>query len=117
MALNLLDITANNNDLTNVNTVTEVTVDLPFGASTSAADFERDSSQKFTAADSVSLSITGNLTLETWVKFESIGSEGYVGLVAKGTNDTARRSYMLAQQANAGDDKLSLFVSTDGDTS
>src|SRR3990167_4982049 len=114
MALDLNDKTANGNNLTNVNTVTEVTVGLPFAGSTSAADFERDSSQHFTADDSVSLSITSDLTIETWVKFESIGSEGYVGLVSKGTNTGDLRSYLFSQQANAGDDKLSLFISSTG---
>jgi len=113
MSIDLNDKTANGNTLTNVNTVTEVTTNLPFAASTVAADFERDSSQKFTAVDSASLSITGNITIECWVKFESIGSGGYVGIVAKGTND-GTESYLLAQQENAGDDKLSLFISTDG---
>jgi hypothetical protein len=87
MALNLLDITANNNDLTNVNTVTEVTTNLPFAQSTSAADFEASSSQYLHAADSASLSIVGNLTLEAWVKFESLPTDGVVmNVVAKADN-------------------------------
>jgi hypothetical protein len=86
MSIDLNDKTANGNTLTNVNG-TEVTADLPFPASTIAVDLEASSSQYLHAADSASLSVTGNLTLECWVKFESLPGNGVVSnYVAKADN-------------------------------
>ncbi len=49
---------------------------IAYAANTHSIDLESTSSQYLTAADSASLSVTGNLTLETWVKFESLPSSG-----------------------------------------
>src|SRR3990167_6763854 len=77
MALNLLDITTNNNDLTNNNGVTEVTTNLPFVQSTSAADFERDSIQYLSITDAAQTGLdfaaATAFTIELWIKVESIG--------------------------------------------
>ncbi|MBI2639308.1 MAG: LamG domain-containing protein [Candidatus Sungbacteria bacterium] len=49
---------------------------VAYAGNTYSIDLESGSSQYLTAADSASLSVTGNLTLETWVKFESLPPEG-----------------------------------------
>jgi hypothetical protein len=75
MALNLLDITANNNDLTNSG-ATEVTTNLPFAESSKAVDIDNASSQYLSAADSASLSLSGDFTIEFWIKFNSLPATG-----------------------------------------
>src|SRR5712671_8150079 len=45
-------------------------------ANTYAATLVRSSSQYFSAADSPSLSITGDMTIEAWVKLASLPSSG-----------------------------------------
>lgn len=72
MALDLNDKTANGNTLTNNNGATEITASLPFAQSSKAAQLALASSQYFSAVDSASLSPTGNLTIEMWVKFTSL---------------------------------------------
>ena len=116
MALNLLDITTNNNDLTNVNTVAEVTTALPFAQSTIAADFEAGSSQYLYAADSASLSMTGAFTIECWVKPESLPANGtFMALVTKWRDGGANQSsYYFGVYNNAGTYRLVLYTSSDG---
>lgn len=64
-------------------------------ANTASIDFELSSSQYATAADSASTSITGDLTLEAWIKLESLPS--VTGLTytiaAKWRSTTNERSY------------------------
>jgi hypothetical protein len=108
MALDLADKTANGNTLTNVNTATEVTASLPFVESTIAADLELSSSQYFTANDSVSLSITGAISIELWFKFESTGT--VQTLVSKLNATGNQRSYFFEFVANT----LQFSLSTDG---
>ena len=60
MALNLNDHSGNNNTLTNVGG-TEVTTGLPYAAKSEAVVL---SSDYLTAEDSVSLSLTGDFTIE-----------------------------------------------------
>jgi uncharacterized protein (UPF0333 family) len=76
MAINLLDITSNNNDLTN-NGATEVTASLPFAASTIAIDVERSSSQYLSITDAAQtgLDLTNNFTLEAWIKPENVNGD------------------------------------------
>lgn len=115
MALLLTDQTANGNDLTNVNTVAEYTASLPFATNnTRAAGFTAASSQYFTAADSASLSITGNITLECWVNFATLPSAGngmsFMGKFDAGGNV---RSYYFETREDSGQ-KLRFAYSTDG---
>lgn len=118
MALDLNDKTSSGNTLTNVNTVTEETASLPFAQSTSAADFERSSSQYLYAADSASLSITGDFTLEMWVKFESLptpASGDVWTFFSKYRTDTANRSYLWFFRADIGPQyRIKLLLSNDG---
>jgi len=60
------DETANNNDLTDYNTV-----GYAAGIIGNGADFEQTASESLYIADNASLSITGSMTLSCWVNLES----------------------------------------------
>ena len=82
MAINLEDESGNSNTLTN-NGATQSS-DTPFSASTISVDLESGESDNLTAADSATLSQTGNMTIECLVKFESTPSSGAsYGIVSK----------------------------------
>lgn len=68
MALLLTDQTANGNNLTNVNAVSDNTASPPFAAAEHYARQTTTSSNYLYAADSASLSITGDTTWEFWMK-------------------------------------------------
>lgn len=90
MALDLNDKTSNGNNLTNVNTATENTADLPFATNNvRTVDLETSSSQYLKAADSASLSLTGDMTIECWIKFESIPT-GYIAFLTKWKDGTGQ---------------------------
>jgi len=111
MALYLNDKTSNANNLTNVNTVTEVTSSLPFSQSTSAAQFTAASSQYLTAADAASLDLSGNFTIEMWVKFDSLPSaSNAMALVMKG-NYVTDGAYQLQLNNSSGTYKLRVVIS------
>lgn len=113
MAINLLDITSNNNDLTNVNSATEVTTSLPFADSSIAVDLEANSTQYLSAEDSASLSITGDITIELWVKHESLpAASGYMTYVTK-YNVSEGYSYAFWLYNDAGT-YLLRWTSSDG---
>src|SRR3990167_8668790 len=117
MALDLNDKTANGNTLTNNGGVTEVTANLPFAQSTSAADLEASSSQSFSAADSASLSITGDLTFEIWANPESLPGAGtFFTLIGKYTVTGNKRSYLFYLNNTGGVYTLKLNYSSDGTT-
>ena len=93
MAIDLNDKTSNGNTLTN-SSATEETTSLPFANSTIAVDVEAGSSQYLYAADSASLSITGNMTIEAWVNFESFSSNTMT-VVGKYHTGTNQQSYIF----------------------
>lgn len=70
MAFDLNDKTSNNNDLTDINTVTEVTNDPPFTPNTSVGSFASASSERFDIQQNTvgALKQTGNFTIEAWIK-------------------------------------------------
>jgi len=109
MALDLNDKSGNNNTLTNVNAATEVTTSPPFTPNTSMADLELDSSQYFTAADSASLSITGDMTLQAWIKRETDGGGFVICSKYKSLGDERSWSF----EFNASNNLL-LFISANG---
>ncbi len=114
MALDLADKTSNGNTLTN-NGAAEWTTDFPFAASTEAVALVRSENDYLSAADSASLSITGNLTIESWVKFDTLPSTGTGYIVAaKLANDATQRSYQFLFYNNAGTYSLFFYVSTNG---
>lgn len=70
---------------------------------TKSLDLEASSSQYAWAADSASLSITGSLSLECWIKPESLPTSGnQMTLMSKWTENGNQRSYklFLATQSN-----------------
>lgn len=84
-------------------------------SNTHSIDLESSSSQHLTAADSASLSITGNLSIEAWVKVES--TPGDYTIVSKRTSTGNQRSYSFEYaDVGAGVLKLLLSLSTDGTT-
>lgn len=86
-------------------------------ANTHSIDLEAGSSQYLSATDSASLSVTGNMTVEMWVKPESQpGTNASFGLVAKYVAEGNQRSYMIKYQDSAGTKRLQVITSADGST-
>jgi hypothetical protein len=116
MALDLNDKTANGNTLTNVGG-TEVTSDLPFAQKSEAVDLESTESDYLHAADHASLDITGNLTVELWVKFESLpGSGNLMALVTKYNATGNQKSWVISLFNSTGTYQLYAEVSANGST-
>ena len=73
-------------------------------------DFEKDSSQNASRADTVSLSITQDISIELWVKFESTptlsGAGNGMTFVAK-YDGSSNKSYIFGLRNNSG--TLQLF--------
>lgn len=83
MALVLTDFTNNANNLTNVNTVADVTTSLPtapYDASDHAAQTLAASSRYLSAPDASQLSVatTGKITFEAWVKVDALLDANYI---------------------------------------
>lgn len=109
--LNISDFTSNGNDLVN-NGATEYTADTPFTDSSAAVDLESTESDYLSASDSSSLSITGDMTLELWIKPESTPSSA--GLLTKfkftGSND---RAYLFGLNIS-GSNRMDFYTSSNG---
>ena len=117
MALVLLDKTTNNNDLTNNNSVSESN-DTPFAASTKSADFENSGGENqflsIPDASQTGLDITGDFTIEAWIKPETISSSSNI-ITSKFEDDSGNnRAWMFGIYDSAGTKKLWLRVSSDG---
>jgi hypothetical protein len=77
-------------------------------ANTYSLDFESGSSQHAYAADSASLSITGDMTIEFWVKPESLPDTQY--RIVDKTNDASNQdAYSILVSSNG---KLNLTISS-----
>lgn len=83
---------------------------------THSLDLEKDNIHFAYVADSASLSITGDLTIELWVKVESAPSNDRYGLVGKSETSTTDISYILAYDDLNGTKRLRFFTSADGST-
>ena len=84
-------------------------------ASTNSIDLERDSTQYLSRADEVALSITGDITLEAWVKIESDPASNVLyWIVAKQVGSGTNRSYGWAYWNDAGTTKMTFWNSSDG---
>ena len=114
MAIDLADKTSNGNDLTNAG-ATEVTSGLPFAASTIAIDLENSSTEtnNMYADDSASLSITGDITVEAWIKPESLvpGGRNYTILAKHDTGSGDGISYIFIMNSS---ETLSFVWSSNG---
>lgn len=83
-------------------------------ANTFVIDLESTSSQHLSRADEALISITGNLTIELWVQFESLPTAGNeMSFVAKRVAG-GNRSYIFHQVNVAGTQKLELGISSNG---
>ena len=83
-------------------------------ANTHSLDLELGNSQYASRADTASLSITGDITIEAWIKLEQLPSTPSTrfGIVSKFLDDAVdKRSYRLAVSAA---DKLEITWSADG---
>lgn len=80
---------------------------------THSLDLELSSNQYAYITDTASLSITGDMTIELWVKLESV--DIVQTLVAKWYNTNNERSYMI--QILDSDNKPGLYISSDGTAS
>jgi RHS repeat-associated protein len=108
----LSDKTSNANTLTN-NGATSATASTPFGDSTYVADIESSETDYLIANDSSSLSITGNSTIEFWVKFESLPSSGSLAaLVSKWAG--SNYSHRLILYNDSGTYKMQAEISKNG---
>ena len=63
------------------------------GSNTQSLDLESGSSQYATRADTSSLSITGTISIEAWVKLESLGAQQ--AIVSKWNQDGSMKSYIF----------------------
>lgn len=79
---------------------------------TGSIDFESSSQQYAVASSSVSLDILSELTIESWIKWESKDSDQ--GLVTKWNYNANQRSYALRWYDENGVKKIGLMVSADG---
>lgn len=66
---------------------------LLYAGNVHSADFELDSSQYFSTADSVDISVTGDISIGSWVKLESSGASKQI--VNKFNATGNNRSYQL----------------------
>lgn len=99
-----LDSTANANDLAESATDT---IDQVVGRYTNAGDFESADTEYLSIADNATLSLTGSLTLEAWIKPESV-SAGTYNIISKW--DGANESYRIMQNA----DEIRLEINASG---
>lgn len=79
-------------------------------------DLENGSSQYASAGDSTSLSVTGAITLEAWIKLESKPGDGFqYAIISKYNASASDRSYLLSVETTAGTEtRLKLYLSQDG---
>lgn len=83
---------------------------------TQTADLEAGSSQYFSRADTASLSLTGDFTLEGWVKFESLPSSGTkMEFISKWTGGGVDdRAYQFYLNNPSGTTELTVLATVDG---
>jgi hypothetical protein len=76
-------------------------------------DFVRANSNYLTREDEPGLSITGDLTIGTWVYFDFQSSYQNTGIISKWNENTNQRSYLLFKSF---ENKFAFAVSADGIT-
>lgn len=82
---------------------------------TNSLDIEASSAAKASIADTASLSITGDMTLECWYKPESQpGTDAYSMLMSKYLATGNQRSFYFAYADSSGTKRMSVSLSTDG---
>jgi pimeloyl-ACP methyl ester carboxylesterase len=83
-------------------------------ANTYAATLVRSSSQFFSATDSPSLSITGDLTIEAWIKLASQPTTGSYTIVSKSNENGLQQSFALRYFKNVGVNVLDAWIYANG---
>lgn len=83
-------------------------------ANTHSLDLEASSSQYASAADSASLSVTGNITIECWLKLESLPAFNQEMYIVSKTDGGPNRSYVLRITNLAGTMQIRFGVSANG---
>jgi len=103
MALDLNDKSGNGNTLTNNGSTGGATegASTPFAASTVSADLELSNSDYLNAADSTSLSITSDITIECWVNLEAHVAVGDFAFMVSKWDDGGERSYFFRYRRNS----------------
>ena len=115
--MDLNDYSPNTNTLTNSNATDSG--DVPFGGSTASVNLERDNAHYLYASDSASLSITGDITCEAWIKLESLptGDTQTFTVVSKYHATGDNISYLFCVRTDAlGDIQVGASYSDDGST-
>ena len=85
-------------------------------SNTHSMDFEQSSSQYLSIADAsqTGLDITGSITIEAWVKLESLPADGGNNPIV--TKYNSNKSYFLAFRNDGGVYKIRWIISDDGTT-
>jgi|APSaa5957512576_1039674.scaffolds.fasta_scaffold28368_1 hypothetical protein len=81
-------------------------------ANTHSADFQIGSSQYYSAADSASLDITGDLTFEAWIKVGDALTGTWRQILFK--DNPSNRSYGFQVRDNSGTNELGIVLSSNG---
>lgn len=81
---------------------------------TNSLDLEASSSQYASAADSSSLSPTGAMTFECWIKWESLATSGNRVIILAKDDAQPQRSYQFGFLNNSGTYTMEILISTDG---
>jgi len=96
--------------LTNANSTPYVS-----GKINNGADFELSSSQYLYCADSVDLSITGDISMSAWIKPESAPGSGIeYAIIGKNLSSGNQLSYVFGYFNNGGTLRLQLFLDQTG---
>lgn len=113
-AFSLADKTSNGNTLTN-NGTTDLVSGTPFTNSSHFIHATASSHQYLYAPDSASLSITGSMTAEAWVNFDSLPASGQEMIIlSKYRDDNNQISWGFTLKNNSGTYQLRYLTSTNG---
>lgn len=115
----LEDLTPNNNHLVNVNGVGEIITSLPtITGNLMAPSFDPALLQHLAAPDSASLSITGNITIEFWLKMTAVpADEAEYHFVSKWDGTSAMSFTFKMYKQTGGTQYLQIFLNSGGEFS
>lgn len=85
-------------------------------ANTHSADFEASSSQRFSRADTASLSITGDICIELWAKPESFPGGDIMYFLSKFDNSGQYSYALYLNDVDTSNVKIVLLLTDDGST-
>lgn len=108
---NYTDSTSNGNDLTATNSPTFVPIVPTPYTSKQSIDLEASSSQYGSVADQAELSLSGDMTLEAWIKLEAVDGTNPGNIITKYDAAANKRSYKMWIHT---DGTLQFIASNDG---